>query len=101
MNDKTRPSAIVRGNIDTEAVTVADLTVVELLTVCIEVARDEVRGVHSAMSDGPSDALGDESGAILREFSIAITHIEDAITRYNKATYRLKGTFAITDAERS
>jgi hypothetical protein len=36
-----------------------------------------------------------------REFSMAITHIEDAITRFNKGTYMARGTFAISDAERS
>lgn len=89
MEDRTRPSAIVRAGIDTEAVTVADLTVAELLTVCIERTGDERAGAN------------DTGAYAAREFSIAITHMEDAITRHNKGVYRLKDTFAITDAERS
>lgn len=76
-------------------------SVAELLTVCVARANEEIRQVYDVSANGPSDALGDELGAIVREFKESITHMEDAITRFNKGVYRRKGAFAITDAERS
>lgn len=95
MAEQTRPSAIVNSNLDTEAVTVADATVAELLAVCINRLDTERRHVTESVESAESAAL------VGREFSIAITHCEDAITRANKAHYRARGIFAITDAERT
>lgn len=81
---ETRPSAIVRSPLDPD-VLVKDATTVELLTTCMErLNRDRENN----------------AAAVARELSTAITHIEDAITRTNKAHYRARGVYAITDAER-
>lgn len=85
-SDRTRPVAIVR-EVETNR-SIADASVAELLTVCIARAQEQ------RQEGSPPNAAG-------REFSIAITHMEDAITRFNKGFYMLKGTFAISDAERS
>lgn len=74
----------VEGAIDKPA---GECTTVELLTMAL------------ARATGSADAFR-EDRATGREFSLAATHIEDAITRFNKGTYRSAGTFAISDAER-
>lgn len=83
---RTTPAAIVNETIDpTQPVEL--FSSVELLTHVKE--RAALLRLNAA------------SGEIAREFSESITHLEDAITRYNKGTYMADGTFAITDAERS
>ncbi len=91
-------SAVVNANLDTEVVPVADATVAELLTVCIGRARDRSEMAEFVAEDRPVPV---SAGSIRREYALAITHMEDALTRFNKATYRENDTFAITDAERS
>jgi hypothetical protein len=86
VTDHTRPSAIAE-RLD-ETTPICDASVVELLNVCLLRA-----GSARLAAAGFPDAA--------REYSIAITHIEDAIGRFNKGTYRMDGTFAISDAERS
>lgn len=38
-------------------------------------------------------------GAVGRDLSIAITHLEDAMTRYNSAQYRRKGVWKRADPD--
>ena len=40
-----------------------------------------------------------DSGAA-RDYSLAITHLEDGLTRFNSAQYRLAGTWNRRDPER-
>lgn len=111
MADQTRPSAIVRDEVRDEYVN--DCSVAELMTHCIrqlDIERAGISAELSALGEQPQAAVGDDAIAATkrrsdlsyaaREFSLAITHAEDAITRANKGHYRLDGRFAITDAER-
>lgn len=91
--EQTRPSAVVRSHEELGRELVGDCTVAELLTVA---------GARlAAQREGLSTLPRSEGGPISREYALAITHVEDAITRSNKANYRLAGIFAITDAERT
>ena len=90
MDEQTRPSAIVREETEVALGSVAESSVAELLTVCI---------ARMGASRYKANVRGD--GEVAREYSLAITHAEDAITRANKAHYREAGIFAITDAERT
>ena len=72
---------------------VIDATTVELLMTCKARLETELAASDRDSDGGPSDSAR-------RDLSLAITHIEDAITRANWAHYRRKGTFEITDAER-
>jgi hypothetical protein len=38
-------------------------------------------------------------GAVLRDLALAATHLEDALTRYNSAQYRRKGTWNRADPD--
>lgn len=73
---------------------VASATTAELLTACLG-RLDDARQSALSATDQP------RAGEIAREYALAITHIEDAITRANKGHYRQAGIFAITDAERT
>lgn len=98
-DQQTRPSAIVATGIRTKHV--AECTVAELATECIR-RLDEERRLSAAEAHRRRTA-GEPINGIdeaPREFSLAITHLEDAITRANKGNYRVDGRFAITDAER-
>lgn len=77
----------VAVEIVTAASVVADCSTVELLNECI--SRCGEFKLHAS------------SGEIAREYALAVTHIEDAITRANKGHYMQAGTFAISDAERA
>jgi len=86
VGQNTRPSAVVRSGDEVREQTVEASSSAELLTECL--ARwDRARATTL-------------DSAVARELSIAITHVEDAITRSNKAGYRMLNRFAITDAER-
>lgn len=94
MEPQTRPSAIVRPPEEMTSALVEDCSVAELLNVALarlDWERGEILGAYGQEVAGP----------IAREFSLAVTHIEDAITRANKGHYRQAGIFAITDAERT
>lgn len=88
MDEQTRPSAIVNSDLD-PGMLVVEATFAELGTVMTQMADNERN------TAAPADP------AAAREFSLAITHLEDAITRFNKGTYRRRGIFAVTDAERT
>jgi hypothetical protein len=47
------------------------------------------------------DALGGGNGPAAREFSIALTSVEDAIMRTNRGFAKVKGTFLVSDVEGS
>lgn len=49
-------------------------------------------------SNRRDEAYGQD--AALRDLSIAITHLEDALTRYNSACYRMAGTWKRADPEK-
>lgn len=94
MESQTRPSAIVRPPEQLVSAVVEDCSVAELLNVALarlDWERIEIANAYAREVAGP----------IAREFSLAVTHIEDAITRANKGHYRQAGIFAITDAERT
>lgn len=93
MGEQTRPSAIARRPSGEAAVN--DCTVVELLTE----AAARIERLKAALA--PADFPGGNAGRIAREYAESYTHLEDAITRFNKATYMERGIFAITDAERT
>jgi hypothetical protein len=93
--EQTRPSAIVATPLAIENQLVSESTVAELLTVAI--AR---LGYQRVVTLGLAEVGVEVAGEIARECALAITHIEDGITRANKAHYRTTGIFAITDAER-
>lgn len=77
-------------NVDVDNKVVADLTAAELMHVAWQRADNELSKVVAEPDAGP----------IIREFSLCKTHLEDAITRFNKGWYRAAGTYAISDAER-
>lgn len=60
----------------------------------------KLTGVIEDLETG-RDSLGGGNGAAAREFSIAITAVEDAIMRTNRAYAKIKGTFVISDVEGS
>lgn len=91
---QTRPSAIVRDAALVGSLMVYAASTAELLTVALARLADDRARVTAA-----TDLRG--AGEIAREYALAITHAEDAITRANKAHYREAGIFAITDAERT
>lgn len=93
MGEQTRPSAIV-GRPEPDQ-SIADCTTAELL----HEAATRASAHRAALSD--ADFPAGQVGLIAREYAEAITHIEDAITRHNKAVYMERGVFAITDAERT
>lgn len=47
------------------------------------------------------DELGGGNGPAAREFSIALTAVEDATMRVNRAFAKVKGTFYVSDVEGS
>jgi hypothetical protein len=111
------PAQTARRGIVPETTSLAEATVVEMLMICMErtrAARSNTELVAKATAfeaeamreepytpGDPDPVRAAELSAAAREFSMAITHIEDAITRFNKGTYMARGTFAISDAERS
>lgn len=93
--DRTSPSAVVQEV--TGGTLIEEASVPELLMFCIARAEAAIEALTIPETLEAQAA----QGAIVREYRLSITALEDAITRWNKGTYRAKGTFAITDAERS
>lgn len=45
--------------------------------------------------------VGVEAGDVLRDLALSRTHLEDALTRFNSAQYRLRGTWDRRDPEKA
>lgn len=95
---RATPSALVDEPDEIEEMTVAGASMVELLVVVIERASTDRIAAIASRSDYPSP---EDANAAARELSLAITYLEEAVGRINKAGYRRKGLFGITDAERT
>lgn len=63
-----------------------EVTVAELLTA----AAARIEEYREAQAGSPAG----------RDFALSITHLEDARSRFNSGVYRMKGTYAPSDAER-
>lgn len=85
------PAEKLDVNIDVDSRPIADVSTPELMHIAWQRCDTE-------QSKVVADPYG---GATAREFALAKTHLEDAITRFNKGVYRADGTYAITDAERT
>lgn len=59
-----------------------------------QLRRDVFDGKVASDAPANRDAAG-------RDLSIAITHLEDALTRYNSACYHLAGTWSRRDPDAS
>lgn len=51
-----------------------------------------------ALAQALRAAYGPDQG-VARDLSLAITHLEDALTRYNSACYRIDGTWKRRDPD--
>ena len=108
MSVRQEPAAIVRTRDEVRVQSVADTSDVELVQELIARAAD-LRAELSPPADRPMVSAKVQEkyslpahlfGGIVRDLSLAITHLEDARTRLNAARYRLAGKFSISDAQR-
>ena len=55
--------------------------------------------VNAAVGIAAAKRAGTSDGAVARDLSLAITHLEDALTRYNSSRYRERGTWRRDDPD--
>lgn len=55
------------------------------------------KAMHALINEKKLEAV---DGGAARDLALANTHLEDALTRYNSACYRIAGTWKRADPER-
>jgi hypothetical protein len=97
MPERQNPALIAVHREVVRAQTVHESTAVELVQEVIARAEDW----RASLDASVLEQVGAKVGEVARDISLAITHLEDARTRLNAAGYRCRGTFSISDSERT
>lgn len=72
----------------------------EDFTALDDFTTNELLAVVKARVEGRRLALGGANAAAARDFSVSITALEDAATRYNSGRYRERGTWVRSDPDK-